>query len=325
MFSYRFLLKQAWQITKKYKHLWFFGLFAAITAAGGSWEFSLISQSASQNLIDGSYLQLEKIMAVFDVIKNFGLGIINLLTHDFWGFLNALTILIITAIFIISFIWLAISSQGALINSLKKILGGKKKINEIHIRENMAVGNNNFWVVLGLNILIKLLIGFAFFIVSIPLLLLALNDFPGLSLAYTILFIIFIPLATGFALLIKYAISYQIFEEKGFVKSLEKGFILFKKHWLISLEMAVILFIISFLSGLIFALVASVFLLPIFLFGLIFQSLWLSFLVLFLAIILLVAFGSILTTFQISTWTGLFVTLKESGGLAKLERLFHKR
>jgi len=41
MFSYRVILKQALKITLKYKYLWLFGMFAALTAAGGSWEYNL--------------------------------------------------------------------------------------------------------------------------------------------------------------------------------------------------------------------------------------------------------------------------------------------
>lgn len=325
MFSYRFLLKQAWQITKKYKFLWFFGLFATITAAGGSWEYSLISQLSGQNLIDGSYLQLEKIMAVFDLIGNFGSGLLSLFTNDFWSVLDAITLLIISAIIIVSFLWLAICSQGALINSLKKILTSKKKVFDANIRENMAIGNTNFWPILGLNILIKLFVGFSFFIVSLPLLILAINDNQVLPSLYVILFIIFVPLATGFSLLIKYAISYQIFEGKGFIKSLEKGVKLFKKNWLVSLEMAIILFIISFIASLAFVLFLSIFLLPIFLFGLFYSGTWLSLLALLLAIVLITIFGAILTTFQISSWTSLFVALEEKGVLAKIERVFRKK
>jgi len=325
MFSYRLILKQALQITLKYKYLWLFGLFAALTAAGGSWEYNLLSQGFGKNLIDSSYLQLEKILAALELIVNFGNGLIVLIKSDFWNILNALTLILLTGLFLFCFIWLSISSQGALINALKKILKGKQKSQLISYRENLTVGHKNFWPVLMMNILIKFLIIFSFFIVSIPLLLLSLKDFSGLIFIYIILFVLFVPLATGFSLMMKYAISYQIFEGYGFFKSIEKAYNLFKKNWLVSLEMAVILFLISFAAALIFALALSILLLPILITGLAINVLWLTWLTTYLGIALTIFFGAVLSTFQISAWTGLFFNLEEKGGaLAKLERLFKR-
>ena len=325
MFSYRLILKQALQITLKYKYLWLFGLFAALTAAGGSWEYNLLSQGFNKNLIDSSYLQLEKILAILELIVDFGNGLIALITSSIWNVLNALTLLLLSGLLIFCFIWLSISSQGALINALKKILNGKQKTQIISYRENLTVGHKNFWPVLMMNILIKLLITFSFFIISIPLLLLSLKDFPGLVVVYIVLFVLFVPLATGFSLMMKYAISYQIFEGYGFFKSIEKAYELFKKNWLISFEMAAILFLISFIAAIIFALSASIILLPLFITGLAINALWLTLLVTYLGIALTIFFGAILSTFQISSWTGLFFHLKEKrGALAKLERLIRK-
>ncbi len=325
MFSYRTILKQALQITLKYKYLWLFGLFAALTAAGGSWEYNLLTQGFGRNLIDSSYFQLEKILSSLELIVNFGNGLIVLITSDIWSMLNALTLILLTGLLLFCFIWLSISSQGALINALKKILKGKQKTQSISYRENITVGHKNFWPVLMMNILIKFLVTFFFFIISIPLLLLAIKDSPALASVYVILFVLFVPLATGFSLMMKYAISYQIFEGYGFFKSIEKAYELFKKNWLISLEMAVILFLISFFAALTFALAASIILLPLFITGLAINALWLTLLITYLGIALTIFFGAILSTFQISAWTGLFFHLKEKGGaLAKLERLLKK-
>ena len=325
MFSYRSILKQALKITLKYKYLWLFGLFAALTAAGGSWEYNLLSSSLGKNLIDTSYLQLEKIIAVLEVVVNFGSGLIALLKSDIWSVLNALTLILLGGLFIFAFIWLSISSQGALINALKKILKGKKKSEEISYRENITVGHKNFWPVFLMNILIKFLITFSFFIISIPLLILSIKDVSALMIIYIILFVLFVPLATGFSLMMKYAISYQIFEEFGFFKSIEKGYKLFMKNWLVSLEMAVILFLVSFVAGLAFALAASIVLLPFFITGIAIDALWLTWFITYLGIALTIFFGAVLSTFQVSAWTSLFFNLKEgNGALAKLERLIKK-
>lgn len=325
MFSHRLTLKQAWGITRKYKYLWLFGLFATITAAGGSWEYSLIAQSIGQNLIDSAYFQISQAMAVMDVANKFFYGLGSLFASGFWNGLNAITILLFSVTIIVVFVWLGVSSQGALVNALKKILGGKKKAEDIRYRENITVGHENFWPVFGLNIMIKLLVCFAFLLIALPLLLMSLNDSSVLGLVYVILFVLLVPLATGLSLAVKYAIAYQIFEKKGFMASIEKGFKLFIKNWLVSLEMAVLLFIVSFVASLALIIVGGLFLVPIFIFGLMTGALWLSFLTVFVAILIVIFFGALLSTFQITAWTSMFVSLKDDTVLAKLERLFGRK
>lgn len=325
MFSHRSLLKQALNIAWKHKYLWFFGLFASFIAASGSWEYQILTNNVNQNLVDGSYSHLNNILAMGEMMRNFCLGMVGLFSYDFISILNAITIILLTFILLALFIWLAISSQAALVDSVKKLLNSRKKDNLLSIRESISAGHRHFWPVLGLNITIKILICFIFLIVGLPLLFMVISDTGALAVIYTILFAIFIPIATGLALIIKYAIAYQVLENKSFVSSLEYAEKLFRKNWLISLEMAVILFIINFLASGLLLLAISLLLLPLLLLGAVFNMGWLIFLVILLAIILIVVVGSFLTTFQIASWTGLFLRLKEKGGLAKLERIFRRK
>jgi len=48
-----------------------------------------------------------------------------------------------------------------------------------------------------------------------------------------------------------------------------------------------------------------------------------SFLILFILIVVLV--GSVLTTFQIASWTGLFIELINKGAVSKIVRVFEKK
>lgn len=324
MFSHRSILKQAWKNTLKYKYLWLFGLFATLTVAGGAWEYNLLNQGFSQNIIEGSYIQLAKLISLFDVAANFFGGVLSLFQHGFWNFLNGLSVLIVIGLLFAIVIWLAVCSQGALINALKKIFKNKKETT-ISYRENITVGHKNFWPVLGMNLLIVLFIYISFLFISLPLLILALKDIYLLGIIYVILFVLFVPISTGFALMMKYAISYQIFEGYGFKKSIQKAYRLFMKNWLISLEMAVILFIISFLAGFIFSLLISIIILPLLITSIALSSAWLSLLIVYLGIILIIIFGAILSSYQITVWTQLFYELKENDGvLAKLERLIKR-
>jgi hypothetical protein len=324
MFSYRSLLRQAWEITWRYKYLWFFGLFATLVAGGGSWEYQILTQNLNQSMIDGSYFRLSGILALGEIVKNFFIGLASLFQYDIWTIINVLSILLVSLFLLAFFVWLAVVCQAALIGDVKKIVNSKRKDLALSIQEGLTAGHRHFWSVLSLNLLTKVLISFLLLIASFPLLFMVISDTAILATSYVVLFVIFIPLAMGLSLMIKYAIAYRILDDKSFISSIEASEKLFRKNWLISLEAAVILFVINFLASGVLLIIMALILLPLLLLGLIFQLGWLITLTILLAIAILVIFGSALTTFQTATWTNLFLVLKDKGGLAKLERIFRR-
>lgn len=325
MFSYRTLLKQAWDIAWKHKYLWFFGLFAALVSGGGSWEYQIFTQNFNQGLINGSYSYLSQILAIGELMKNFSTGFVNLFNYNWYTIINAFSVILLSAILLIFFLWLAIVSQIALINGSKKISISKKKEYKLSLHETITESHGHFWTVLALNIINKILLLFFFIIASLPLLLMAINNSTLSSYIYVILFVIFVPVSLGVSFIIKYAICYNIIDDESLVVSIEKAWRLFKKNWLISLEMAVGLFIINFLSSGLILILISLFLLPLLLLGLIFKFGWLVILTLIITIVIIAVFGSLLTTFQTASWTNLFIRIKDKGVLAKLERIFHRQ
>lgn len=325
MFSYRTLLKQAWNIAWKNKYLWFFGLFASLVASSGSIEYQVLTSSINHSIIEGSYVSLGSLLYLGDLCNNLWLGLQVLFTQNIWTIINAITLIIVTLALLASFVWLAITSQVGLIDSVKKLIKSKKKSQTLNIREGLTLGNHHFWPVLGLNVLIKILISATFFLISFPLLLMFISNANVLTIIYTILFVIFMPVAVSLALMVKYAIAYKVLQNKSFVLSLEKGWKLFRKNWLISLETAITLFLVNFLFGVSALLIISFIIFPLFLLGIIFQFAWLTTLTLLLGLLVVVLVGSLATTFQTTAWTDLFLHLDGKGGLAKLERIFRKK
>lgn len=325
MFSYRSILKQAWSIAWNHKYLWFFGLFASLTVAGGSMEYQFITQTLGQGVVSSSYQGLNTLLAMNELCQQVWFGLIDLFSQNIIVILNALTILLLTLTIITVFVWFAITSQAGLVDSIKKIIASKKKGTVLSVREGLSAGNKHFWSVFGLNILIKLLISFAFFIVSLPLLFMAISDNSAFTIAYTILFVIFVPVAVSLSLMVKYAISARVLENKSITESLEKAYKLFTKNWLISLEIALLLFLVSFLSSALLLLAIAIVFLPFLWLSFVFSITWLSYLIIFLCLVVVVIFGSILTTFQIASWTDLYLHLNDKKGISKLERIFQKK
>ncbi len=324
MFSYRTLLKQAWNITWKYKPLWLFGVFASIAAASGSFEYQILINNFQNGALESSYYHLGMFLLILKTIGGFILGLISLFSHSIIDIINTLTVLIITGTIIAAFIWLSITSQGALVINAKKIINNKKKPENIDIKEGFTQGNNHFWQIFGFNVLAKFAIAVILFIISLPLVFLASKASGLLATVYTLAFVIFIPLAIAASLILKYAIAYLVLENEDFCPAFKKAWRLFIKNWLVSLEMGVILFLVSFLVGFIILAILSVFIFPYFVFALDYGIGWLIITLALISFFLLLVSSAMLSTFQISAWTGLFLDLRNNRGLAKLERLFKR-
>ena len=322
MFSYRSLLKQAWQVTWRHKYLWFFGLFAALVVGSSAWEYQALSQNLSQGVVNGSYYQMTNFLAWSQLFSNFGSGLVAIWHQGFWTFLSVLSILLVTLFILIFFIWLAVTSQAGLIGDVKKIIENKHRASDLRIRSALSSGHKHFWSVLGLDLTVKILTAAIFFIVSLPLLFMVIKQTAWLAILYVILFVIFVPLSVSLGLMINYAINYRVLDNYSFIKSLEKAWKLFIDNWLVSLEIGLILFLINFAASLTLIILMSLFLLPLLMLGLLLNLNWLVSILIALILLILFLLGAILTTFQISSWTALFLRLKNKGVIAKLERLF---
>lgn len=322
MFSYRLFIKQAWNITKKYKHLWFFGIFASLLAVGG--EYQLITQSATANP-GGNFLSNGNIIMQILLSPDFYRGFANLAAENSAALIAVMSIILLSLVLVSVMIYLAVLSQSAIISHSTKILLSKKKKENLNINDGLNDAKKHFWRVLGLNFLSGAIISLTLFIISLPLVFLLLTDTVVLGVAYTLLFIVFTPVALSIALLIKYAIAARVLENTSFVASIQKGIKIFKDNWLVSLEMALILFIINFIVGIITLFFIALLFMPMLFIGIQFASPILAALSLVLSIGTMLVIASWLNTFQITTWTSLYLHLQDKRGRSKLERIFAKK
>lgn len=321
MFSYRSILSRAWKITKQYKKLWIFGALAMILSAGG--EYQILTKILNEDYGAGFY----------DKLVNGD----NLLNSSFWsdfgnlcmtepkvGFgVGLLMLLLVFVAFIV--LWVGVRSQISIIEWVKNISSNKKKEIKISIWEGITKTDGKFWPILGLNITFKAALYLLFVIMSIPLIYLFFQESSFAILIYTIFFTIFLPLAISLALIVKYAVISVVLEKRTFVSALEEGRKIFIKNWLISLEIAILLFLINFLAGLLIIFIISLVILPIMLTLIIFNFLTPLYLLVAVGFIVLILTAAILMTFQTAVWTILFEEFKKEGAKAKLERVFKRR
>ncbi|MFA5163633.1 MAG: hypothetical protein WC441_03865 [Patescibacteria group bacterium] len=324
MFSYRALLKQACKISWQHKYLWFFGLFAAMLSAGGGWR--LLTQNIQANYQGDFWSGLLGFLNVKFFYQNVTVGLANMFKYDWIFALDNILGLILIGFIAIFFIWLTVACQGGLISHIQKIINHKKgSTPELMVKDGLHTGHLSFWPLFGLNILFKVLINFAFILISIPFLFLTLTDNGWLGASYILLFLIFIPVAIALNLIVRYAMAYAVIEKNSFVEAVENAWRLFSKNWLISMEMLIALFIINFVAGALILLFLTIFVLPLLIVSVTFAMGWLTGLMIVIGLIVLALAGSVLTTFENAGWVSLFVRLEEKGGLAKLERIFQKK
>lgn len=320
---YRKIFKQAFSIAWNNKYLWFFGLFAALFIDNSGFELFLqIAGNEPSSLFNG-----------FREVANTGLfttsGLSNMFsliaTRPLFG-ITALLILLFILFLIIFLIWLVIVSQVAIVNNSAVLMSSRKKIG---FQDGILEGNRKFWPILGLNAL-------AFAVMALPIILESFNPSKIIPSAfYFFLFFLLILVVLVLSFIIKFAIAFLVIKKYDFKTSLAKGWDLFAKNWLISIEMALILFFIGlvgyfsirfiFLPLLIIVSLFAAFLL----FSLLSFSGLFSFIVFWIvylggyiaSFILIILFGAFLATFQIVSWTKLFIELTGKGGQSKIVRM----
>ena len=326
MVLYRTILKRAWENTWQHKYLWFFGLFAALLGNGG--ELELIFRGFNEPNQGGLYAGMKRIIET----GFFSKGTVNNMGHmaqeDPFSLFLALTVLFVILVLSLFLLWLSITSQAAIVHNTAKVKHDKKH----DFKDGVLTGMKKFWPVLSLNVIFRFSAAVIFLIIGLPLLLEMFRN-PGVTNGwYIIMFIIFIPLSLMLSFLIKYSIAFTVIKNQNVAQAIKSGWNLFKNNWLISIEMAIVLFFINFIVGLLaillFLIMAVPFLFIILMFSkmVFYFNFWfiiISAIILFLIMIIFV--GAMLSTFQISSWTYLFMELNGKGGVSKISRIFDKK
>lgn len=323
---YRTLLKQSFHITWNNKWLWILGLFAMVLGNGGA--FNILINNVRSIEDQGTLItQLNTAISqggVGSLFKSFTEVFVNLNAQS----IAALIIILIIGLFLL---WLAIMCQGGLISGIFRTY--KKQIGEAgweNAKESLKRGLSKFWPVFWVNIGGKVLVFVALIVLSLPFFILFVTS-QNLIWQWVMLvisFMVLVPAAIIIAFLITYATIYVVIKNSDLKLAIQQSWKLFINNWLVSLEMAIILFVVNFAAGIILLVTLAILLIPFFILGFIANYFILSSLLWF-AIILgglvtfvyVFAFGAALTTFQTSVWVLLFNRITESQIIPKTIRI----
>jgi len=328
-YLYRPVLSRAWNIVKKFKNLWPFGLLAVLISSGGEYEIlgKALVDSQNQNFfvafIDAfkSGWQEGRILTAGE---NLWSVLWSLVTQELTGLSFVLFVFLFIAVLIAVAIWLSISSQIILIKGSS--LANKNK--KISIAEGFSFSHQYFLPVLLITLFFKIVLFSLIALLNWELWLLSGGGFWS-GLLYGISFLFFVSLVLMASFIFKFQTFYIVLKKQRWIASLKSAWQLFINNWLISIEMSLIMFGIYLIAAVAsFSLILLVAGIALILIPYYFATLPLlvnSAMTIFFTISAFVGVclvTAIMTAFQWAGWTVLFEKLDSpSEDFSKLKRL----
>lgn len=319
---YRIVLNEAWQVTWKKRRLWLWGLFAALLGNAGEYELLVkaMGKVAANETVapDTTMLWLSPPLNG-QTMSGLKMALLNEPFATFILFFIGLCIIAI-AVF---FIWLITVSVIALIKGTAALAKGEEMPSLV---EGVDTGNTFFAPVFMLILFGRILNWFLLALLALFAMLAVYDILIGLPFFF-VGFAILVPATFAIAFVVRYAVIIAVIKNKSILEALDLGILVFRRHWLITAELSLLLFGASMLAGLFLAAITVLFIIPILLAALtVWQlgfALWAAaLLALSITSFLLVLFltGAVLGTFQWSAWVNLYLKLQERGHLSKIVR-----
>lgn len=315
MISYRDILSAAWRVVWRRPWIWVLGLFAAALINNGEYQlfinaFDRLANPTQNWWWPGTWSNATN-------VNGGGLDII-------------IATLVIFAI-LAAILWLATRSLSALFFASDNVLANRVT----DLRSSWNGSRGHFWSVLGLVIIGKGLTVILLMVAIAPLVL-ALGSGSNQAtviIASLLSFIIFVPLAIIISFATKYGIAYTVLEQQPLGHALVNGWKLFWKNWLVSLEIALILFAIGLAVSIGLVIVSMIVLIIIISINTVLGTVGvpvlmgvtgfvlLRLLAGLIALPLILIIGAMLAVFQTAAWTLVFRHVTTRGLIPKLVRL----
>lgn len=317
---YRQILGDAWRLSLTHKHLWFFGLFATFIGFGGVSE-----------IMFGVYDRMTRILPNIIGFEQTPLmllpGFATVRAMLAMSPSPTLSMLIFTAVILLFFaVFASVVSiaAGALVGSVHRIERGA----EPTLAEGVKMGFEPVCKVFAINFLAKAAILLMFLLTSANLVHLLSDRSLVSGFFYLLSYVVFTLIAVGIAIVAVYATVAAVIDRLPVVPSVANGWNLLRRHWLVNLEMVIVLLFVNLglsVAALLVAMIVSVPLIFLFVFAALLKSTMLLTVIMTVTAIvfmaLIVVISSFVTTFQASAWTLMWLRLTKHGPTPKVIRL----
>ena len=236
-FNFGEVLTRAWQIVWKHKVLWIFGILASCARGGGGGSSGGGGNSGYQTGSGDNPFSGDKIERVMNQVGTF-------LENNWW-----IIIAVIVGIFLLSFVFYFLGMMGR-IALIKGVAQADKDAESLSFGELWAESMPFFWRVFGLNFLI----GLAFLVLFIPLVLFGIVTAGIGFLCLIPLLCIMVPLSWVVMAIIEQAQNAIVLEDLNMLDGFKRGWEIVKANAVPIIIMMLILGIGSGIIGVIIAL-----------------------------------------------------------------------
>ena len=313
---YRQALIHSWKLACQHRFLWIFGLFATLLGQMGILElFSKVTMASSDYALYPKWLVIPKLLKYLFT----GFGEFNM---PFDGWIWLVWLLLILLGFFVFFVFVSVASQGALIHAAAKSVKHKHLPD---VGKSWHVGVSHFWRLFSLNLVKKIvMVTLAVAVGYGALNFIVIESGWGLLL-FLVLFLLSILVGMVLSFLVIYAAGYIVVEEYSFLDALEASWKLFISHWLVSIEVGLLVLFLNVV--LIFAVLIGFFVLflPTILTWAIAASLG-SYTLYILGVLVgstlflffALALGSFFTVYVTSVWTYMFMKMHKDGVVSRI-------
>ncbi len=305
---YRQVLGDAWRLSLTHKHLWIFGFFATFIGFGGVSEVTFgLYDKMTQLLPQVVGLKETPLMLVpgFATVR-------AILSLSPYPALSMVIFLVLILLFFAVFAGVVSVAAGALVGSVRKIERGA----EPTLAEGVKIGFEAIYKVFAVNAIAKLTILILFLLTSANLVHLLSDRSLVSGFFYLVSYVLFTVVAVVIAVVSVYATVATVVERLPIIPAFANGWHLLKRHWLVNLEMVIVLLFVNVglsIAALLIAMILSVPLIFLFVFAALLKSTALLTVIMAITaltfIVLVVIIGSFVTTFQASAWTLMWLRL----------------
>lgn len=302
-FNFGDVLTRAWEITWKYKVLWIFGILVSCSqgnggGGGGGGNVPSGGPSGSPSDFDVP----PEIQRIFHQFRNFD----DWLAENLWVFV--VFGLFVLVLVILSVFLGTIGRIGLIKGSYEAELGAIS----LNFGELFSSSVPYFWRVFGLSFLI----GLAFLVILIPIILIGVLSAGVGFLCLLPLICILIPVGIAVGIILEQANRAIVLEDMGIVDGFKRGWEIAKANVWTLIIMALILFGIILVLGVVIALPVFIIVFPAFFSFLMsegqsFRPLYIATICFCLYLPVSLVLNGIVTTFSQSAWTLTFMRLTQ--------------
>lgn len=300
MLQYRTLIANAFRLSARHRFLWILAVLVALGGAGDELEL-IFSGTTSLN---GQASTLGYLRAM-QTNQGLSVGIHNAMTflQD-----NALVSITVGLLFILGFlllVWLVVVAQGGLVWAVDRIQGKDR----MSVGGAFVAGMRVFSPVFLVNLIARTIV-LLLLLAATPLgyIFVRTGNMMFDSLYILVAYLALIPIAVLLGFLSKYAVMYIVLRNQRWSDAVRSAWKLFVRHWLVTVEIALVLLAINSLATLLFTIIVLS----------LFPMNSTVFLV-YLALLFVVA--AYLSAFSWSAWVMLFDKLEKGMLQSKIVRL----